>query len=110
MIIATRLLTLRDDEAEREIPIHIHAPEKAEIDWICRFEIGWPDGKVERWGGGVDHVQALFSALEMIGALLYTSDQHRSGALMWLSPTCGYGFPVPQGIRDLLAGDDKKFL
>ena len=62
------------------------------------------------WGGGVDPAQALLSALQMIGAELYTSDQHRSDALMWLSPHRGYGFPVPQIIRDLLVGDDKKFL
>jgi Domain of unknown function (DUF6968) len=110
MIIATRLLKLGDGKTSREVPIHIHAPEKADVDWICRFEIGWPNGKAERWGAGVDQVQALLSALQMIGAELYTSDQHRSDALMWLSPHRGYGFPVPQNIRDLLVGDDKKFL
>ena len=31
-------------------------------------------------------------------------------ALAWLSPGRGYGFPVPQGIRDLLVGDDSNFL
>src|SRR5262245_54342272 len=110
MIIATRLLKLREGGTSREVPIHIHAREKADVDWICRFEIGWPNAKAERWGGGVDPAQALLSALQMIGAELYTSDQHRSEALMWLSPHRGYGFPVPQNIRDLLVGDDKKFL
>lgn len=110
MIIATRLLILRDGGATREIPVHIHAPEKAETDWICRFEIGWPGKKAERRGAGVDAVQALLSALQMIGAELNTSDQHKSGALAWLSPGHGYGFPVPQSIRDLLVGDDSKFL
>ena len=110
MIIATRLLILRDGGAPHEIPVHVHAPEKAEIDWICRFEIGWPGKKAERWGAGVDAVQALLSALQMIGAELNTSDQHKSGALTWLSPGHGYGFPGPQNIRDLLVGDDSKFL
>ncbi|MFZ0194213.1 MAG: hypothetical protein WAL14_05270 [Pseudolabrys sp.] len=31
-------------------------------------------------------------------------------ALAWLSPGRGYGFPVPQSIRDLLVGDDSNFL
>jgi hypothetical protein len=110
MIIATRLLTLRDRGIDRELAIHIHAPERSNTDWICRFEIGWPAGKAERWGAGVDAVQALVSALQMIGAELYTSEQHKSGALAWLSPNRGYGFPVPQGVRDLLVGDDGKFL
>jgi len=110
MIIATRLLTLRDRGANREIPIHIHAPEQSQVDWICRFDIGWPGGKAERWGAGVDAVQALLSALQMIGAELYVSDEYKSGALVWHSPGRGYGFPVPQTIRDLLVGDDRKFL
>src|SRR5262249_49598874 len=110
MIIATRLLTLRGAGADREIPILVHAPEQSAVDWICRFEIGWPTGKAERWGAGVDAVQALLSALQMIGAELYTSEQHRSGALVWLAARHGYGFPVPQNIRDLLSGDDSKFL
>src|SRR5262245_36796672 len=106
MIIATRLLTVRKGETRRELAIHIHAPEKADVAWICRLEIGWPTGKVERWSAGVDWVQALLSALQMIGAELYTSDQHKADSLRWLSPNRGYGFPVPHNIRDLLAGDD----
>src|SRR5262249_22463488 len=110
MIIATRSLTARDGSTTHDVLIQIHAPEKADVDWICRFEIGWSAGKVERWGAGIDAVHALLSALQMIGAELYTSDQHKAHSLRWLSPNSGYGFPVPQSIRDLLAGDDKKFL
>ncbi len=108
MIIATRIITMREGEATREIPIDVHAPEQSGIDWICRFEIGWPTGKAERWG--VDAVQALLSALQMIGAELYASNPHKSGALAWLSAGRGYGFPVTRNVRDLLVGDDSKFL
>ena len=52
MIIATRHLLLRGKHRDIDIPVRIHAPEKAEVDWICRFEIGWPEGKAERWGAG----------------------------------------------------------
>src|SRR5262245_60360327 len=107
MIIATRHLTFSDASAAHEIPVHIHAPEKAEVDWICRYEIGWPAGKVERRIGGVDAVQALLCALKIIGAELYASTQHESAGLVWLSPNRGYGFPVFQNLRDLLIGDDK---
>jgi hypothetical protein len=107
MIIATRLLTLRNGG---HISISIHAPEKSDVDWICRFEIGWPREKEERWAAGVDSVQALLLALQMIGVKLYTSEQHRAGELTWLSPDGGYGFPVSQNTRDLLVGDDKRFL
>ena len=59
---------------------------------------------------GVDAVQALELALRMIGAFIYGSDHHESGNLIWGAPGQGYGFPVPNTIRDLLIGEDKKFL
>jgi hypothetical protein len=108
MIIATRSLILRGENRDVEIPIRVHAPERAEVDWICRFEIEWPEGRAERWGAGVDAVQALLIALQMIGAQIYASRHHESGRLAWLEPGRGYGFPVSNNIRDLLVGDDKK--
>jgi hypothetical protein len=109
MIIATRVLTL-SDKVEQKVAIRLHAPEPAKVDWICRFEIDWPDGKGERWGTGVDAVQALLAALQMIGAELYASEYNKSGKLSGLAPGRGFGFPVPNTIRDLLVGDDRKFL
>lgn len=106
MIIASRSLFLREKDRDVEIPIHVHAPQRAEVDWICRFEIAWPEGKAERWGAGVDAVQALLIALQMIGAEIYASRHHRSGQLLWLERARGYGFPVMGNIRDLLEGDD----
>jgi Domain of unknown function (DUF6968) len=110
MIIATRVLKLNGKNGDAEIPIQIYAPEKADVDWICRFEIAWPEEKAERWGTGIDAVEALFFALQMIGAEIYGSALHESGRLSWLAPGFGYGFPVPNNIRDLLVGEDKKFL
>jgi hypothetical protein len=109
MIIATRILTLHDED-EQKVAIRLHAPEPAKVDWICRFEIDWPDGKAERWGTGIDAVQALLAALQMIGAELFAGEQNKSGKLLWLAPGRGFGFPVPNMIRDLLVGDDRKFL
>jgi len=110
MIIATRDLVLRDQARAINILVRISAPEKAKVDWICRFDIGWPEGKIERWGTGVDAVQSLLFALQMIGAELYASSEHKSGRLEWLEPDRGYGFPVPDNIRNLLVGDDSRFL
>ena len=109
MIIATRILTL-SEKGDQKVAIHLHAPEPAKVDWICRFDIAWPEGKAERWGSGVDAVQALYHALAMIGAELYASPPHQAGELKWMEAHQGYGFPVPANIRDLLVGDDKKFL
>jgi hypothetical protein len=104
MIIASRSLVLRDNSRSVEMPVR-----KARVDWICRFEIEWPEGRVERWGTGVDAVQSLWIALQMIGTEIYTSQWHEAGQLVRLEPGRGYGFPVPNNIRDLLVGDDKKF-
>lgn len=109
MMIATRTLSLRSEGGEIEVPISIDAPERAHVDWMCRFRIGWPEGKVERWGTGADAVQALVMALQMIGVELYASRHHEAGRLRWLEEGAGYGFPVPNNVRDLLGGDDKRY-
>jgi hypothetical protein len=110
MIIATRVLTLRRPKGDIKISIRIFAPVPEEIDWSCRLEIDWPDGTRRLDVGGVDAVQAIELAMKAIGSQIYTSDHHESGNLVWLEPGRGYGFPVPNGIRDLLVGDDKTFL
>jgi len=110
MIIATRLLTSRDEQQKAvEIPIAIHAPEEKDGHWICRFEIGWPEGRLERYGAGEDAVQALVIALQMIGSHAYASEHHKSRHLAWFKEGDGHGFPVANTIRDLLVGYDKQF-
>ena len=110
MVIAARSLTLRSGDREIEIPIRLYAPEKTGTEWRCRFEIGWPEGKAERWGAGIDAVQALVIALQMIGVEIYTSRHREARSLQWLAPGQGYGFPVSNNARDLLEGDDANFL
>lgn len=110
MIIGTRVLQLRGEARDIDIPIRIFAPEETGNKWICRFEINWPEGKVERWGSGVDAIDALFAALQMIGIGVYGSEHHQSGKLVWLAEGAGYGFPVTNNIRDLLVGLDKRYL
>ena len=107
MVIASRVLKLRQGPDEIPVPIRVFAPEQRDIDWACRFEIDWPDETFTFYAMGVDAVQALELALKMIGASLYGSDHHASGSLMWLESGRGYGFPVSYNIRDLLVGDDK---
>jgi len=109
MLIATRMLKLRRTTGDIEIPIRIFAPEEGGESWSCKSEIDWPDGTWAMAAGGVDAVQALELALKMIGAQIYASDHHASGNLFWEEPGKGYGFPVTNGIRDFLVGDDKKF-
>jgi len=59
---------------------------------------------------GFDSVQALILALQVIGAEIYSSSFHEAGALYVDAPGKGYGFPVMPTLRDLLQGDDAKYL
>jgi hypothetical protein len=110
MLIATRVITLRGADGDVEVPVRLYAPEQEAGHWSCRFEIGWPEGAVTNAASGEDAVQALELCMKIIGTLIYTSEHHKSGNLMWLEPSKGYGFPVPRTIRDLLVGDDERFL
>ncbi len=105
----TRILRLAD-EAETSIPVQVSTPVQDDIDWSCAFSIGWPDRTLERRVFGIDAIQSLELALRMIGTELYASEYHKAGRLIWLKPGAGYGFPVPNLIRDTLVGEDRKFL
>lgn len=107
MVIATRILKLRRSGSHLDIPVRLFAPVRQGTDWSCKFEIGCPEGTLTMTAKGIDAVQALHLALQMIGAFLYSSDHHASGNLMWQEEGRGYGFPVTSGIRDMLIGDDK---
>jgi hypothetical protein len=60
--------------------------------------------------GGADSVQALVAELYAIGAEIYSSSYHKEGRLYLDKPGEGYGFPVVPTLRDLLQGDDAKYL
>lgn len=109
MIIATRVLLLREGERDLEVPIRIHAPREDGECWMCDYEIDWPHETWRRYAAGLDAVQALVLALQKIGTELYTSEYHQSGRLMWVDPSQGYGFPLPSNARDMLRGDDTRF-
>ncbi len=108
--IATRKLRIRNHAADIVVPVSIFAPQPSEHgDWSCRFEIGWPDKTRVMNAAGIDAMQALLLAMQMIGTELYTSAYHKAGHLCWDEPGRGFGFPVPSTIHDLLEGDDKRF-
>lgn len=109
MLIASRVLTVRDGETETKVPVRLFAPEPDVRGFACRFEIDWPEGRLERAAYGIDSVQALWIALQMVGAELYTSAYHEAGTLMFEEPGRGYGFPVPANMRDMLVGDDARY-
>ena len=107
-VIASRELTL--DETSK-VTVLIGKPLRLPIereweDWRCPYQkLGGGDDRV-RCAYGIDPVQALFLALQMIGAELYCSEEYKAGRLDW---DCGkvkgdLGFPVADIIRDVLPG------
>jgi len=109
VLMATRVLILRDDGAEIAVPIRIENPEQDSSGaWFCRYEVAWPHGRWSSAGWGVDAVQAVLLTMQKIGTEIYVSEYHKSGRLLWTAPGRGYGFPVPSNLRDLLIGDDAR--
>ncbi len=110
MPIATRTLIAGVGKEEAEVAIHISAPvEQAPREWTCEFEIGWPNQTMAKRATGVDSMQALVLALQMIGSVIYASEYHKRGELRWARHGEGYGFPVAGSLRDLLQGSDLRF-
>ena len=111
MLIASWVLTLLNGNDPIRIPIRIFAPEKSKNgSWFCRYEIDWPGEQHKMEIGGFDSAQALVLALQAIGAEIYSSNYHKSGKLYLDKPGTGYGFPVVPTFRELLQGDDAKYL
>jgi hypothetical protein len=110
MVVASRSLTLRQREGNVAVEIRIFAPQPDQAHWSCAYEIDWPEGTRKFATSGIDSIQALILALNMIGSEIYTSEYHKAGHLSLGDSWKGYGFPVPQNLRDLLEGDDAKYL
>jgi hypothetical protein len=108
MLIAERTLEVFDGADTHPVRITVQKPQLTKYgDWTCEYEIGWPEGPRKFAGHGIDNVQALMIALQMIGAELYTSTYHRAGQLRHNGQPGGYGFPVTSNCRHLLVGDDR---
>jgi hypothetical protein len=56
------------------------------------------------------HQQRPLHALQMVGIELYASEEHRAGRLKRIGLGEGYGFPLTRNCRDLLEGEDARYL
>ena len=105
-----RVLKLKSSEGFVDVVVEVFWPEQHEQSWFSDWKIVWPDRDRSGSAGGVDAIQALLCAFNIIGTEIYCSAEHQAGLLCWGDDSAGYGFPVPHGIRDLLIGDDAKYL
>jgi len=106
----SRTLNLNNGGQTLSVPIDVSWPAEAKNSWSCDWEIRWPDRVRSGTSHGVDAIQTLVNALQMIGTEIHNSTEHQSGRLWWHKELAGYGFPVPSTIRDLLKEDDRRFL
>src|SRR5882672_2117023 len=104
MIIAQRILKVGYAGGHLEVPVRIYLPCHKGDHWQCDYEIAWPDRTRRHTARGHDSMQALFLAMQMIGAEIYASEAHRSGSLKFDTKGSGYGFPLPRTIRHLGEG------
>lgn len=108
--VASRLLNLATAHGVQQFELRIFAPKQHDGQgWECPYEIDWPGAPRRFAGAGVDSIQALIIALEMIGAELYASNAHKEGRLFFREAGSGYGMPVPAMMRSALIGDDAKY-
>lgn len=71
------------------------------LNYYCPFQLRGLGNERIRYAGGVDAVQALELALQMIGAILYTSREAQEKRLTW-NGAANLGFPVPSNVTDLI--------
>jgi hypothetical protein len=109
MLIGTRTLTVETNEGTKSVDVRMHLPEPSGTIWLCRYDIGWPEGKVESSAAGNDALHAVLMAMQKISQDLYMSRYHHERKMSWGKGWVGYGFPMPKNGRDLLIGHDKEF-
>lgn len=105
MILATRSVEIDRGPKSIQVPIDLHMPEPRASRWLCRFDIGWPEGQLSSKGAGPDKMGAIITALQMIAVELYVSRYSKEGRLSWYE-NGGYGFPLPPHMQDAAIGED----
>ncbi|MBM9502133.1 hypothetical protein JWG44_17890 [Leptospira sp. 201903071] len=98
-VIAKRELDLSQGKTKQKVIVKIGKPKPSEdkkMDWYCPFQIqglGLDEIKVSF---GIDSIQALQLAMEMIGSILRLHYQRiNPGKLTWLNEE-NLGFPLPE--------------
>jgi len=96
------VLELETDNGAALVHVRIRSPVFDHAgDWTCPFEITGLARREVRYAHGVDGVQALELALQLIGTILYTSKEWEAGRLTWLGGR-NLMLPVPNNLRDLV--------
>lgn len=105
--IARRILRGGTSSCEVDVTVTIFAPAADGENWSCVYEIEWPDLTRRNTALGVDPMQALILAQQLVGAGLYAARPGQIQTLDWLADDGSLGFPLPPSLRGFARGDDK---
>lgn len=84
MKIAERTLTLLGKD---DVEIELHAPEKEAdgVDFNCRYIVSGLEKKIDKRALGVDSLQALTLAIQMLKTDLQQCREKKDGELSWFA-------------------------
>ena len=108
--IAVRHYDLAENGQRSDVTVRIFQPEPDPDGphYRCKVQIEWPSDIKQLFAYGVDAIQALILALNLLGTYINTSQAVKEGRLVWLKPGGGFGLPVPRNVEDILQGDDRQ--
>lgn len=109
MLIISHILYVKDENGETQVDIRVFKPFLKDGTWYCRYEIDWPEGQRAMDIGGMDALQSLMGALQIVGVEIYRTSYHKEGRLRAYEKELGYGFPIVSNCRDQLIGNDAKY-
>lgn len=106
-VIARRVLLGRTEQGDQVIAVSLFAPAADGENWSCAYEVDWPEAPRRNAALGVDSMQALVLALQMLGAELHAGRPVQIQSLEWLGTDGSLGLPLPPSLRAEARGDDK---
>ncbi len=96
-VVACRTITLEGAD-QRPVHVQIERPMLAKGRYECKFSIAGLSQPFVSRSVGIDSVQALWLALQMVGTRLYTSPEFEANLLSW-NGMRNLGFPTPEGLK-----------
>lgn len=100
-VIATRVYEIeRPDGGVAEVTLSLGRPRPVpdEEDWFCPYRFAGEGGARISCAFGVDALQALVLALNMIAIELHASEEAKAGRMTWLGQS-DLGLPFPDALR-----------
>jgi hypothetical protein len=83
----------------QDVSCRFFRPEPDGFSFRCRVEIDWPEGVRSKSMGGVDEVQALLLAMQIVHTDLLAARENDGRKVSWLNDR-SLGLPIPDSIRD----------